>query len=207
MTASKDVAQTVIRRAAGPEEYPRLVAIWRSAVDATHDFLAEADRDEIQSHVASDYLPHVELHVADLDGLPVGFAGVSGESLEMLFVDARHLGQGIGTGLLSFVVAQCGVRTVDVNEQNAQAVDFYRRRGFTVVGRSEQDDQGRPLPDPSHGVPRRGCRARSERAPIHRVAVRLRVGSVRGPVGAHASVTFMHAAAAGAAASTIHNGS
>lgn len=146
MTASKDVAQTVIRRAAGPEEYPRLVAIWRSAVDATHDFLAEADRDEIQSHLASDYLPHVELHVADLDGLPVGFAGVSGESLEMLFIDARHLGQGIGTGLLSFVVAQCGVRTVDVNEQNARAVDFYRRRGFTVVGRSEQDDQGRPYP-------------------------------------------------------------
>ena len=136
----------MIRQVDGSEEYPRLVAIWRSAVDATHDFLAEADRDEIQLHLVSDYLPHADLHVADLDGIPVGFAGVSGESLEMLFVDARHRGQGIGTGLLSFVVAECGVRTVDVNEQNVQAVDFYRRRGFTVVGRSELDDQGRPYP-------------------------------------------------------------
>ena len=136
----------MIRRLSGPAEYPRLVAIWRSAVDATHGFLAEADRDDIHSHLASDYLPHVDLHVADRGGLVVGFAGVSGQSLEMLFVDARERGQGIGTRLLSFVVAECGVKTVDVNEQNAQAIDFYRRRGFTVVGRSELDDQGRPYP-------------------------------------------------------------
>ncbi|MFW0787237.1 acetyltransferase [Gordonia sp. CPCC 206044] len=136
----------MIRGVTGPEEYPRLVEIWRSAVDATHDFLAEPDRDGIESHLASDYLPQVDLHVADQDGLPVGFAGVSGDSLEMLCVDTRRRGDGIGTGLLSFVVAECGVRTVDVNEQNAQAVEFYRHRGFTIVGRSELDDQGRPYP-------------------------------------------------------------
>lgn len=136
----------MIRPVAGSAEYPRLVAIWRSAVDATHDFLAEADRDAIESQLASDYLPQVDLHVADLGGSIAGFAGVSGESLEMLFVDARERGRGIGTDLLSFVVAECGVRTVDVNEQNAQAVEFYRRRGFTEVGRSELDDQGRPYP-------------------------------------------------------------
>lgn len=146
MSASKTEVQASIRQVAGQEEYPRLVAIWRSAVDATHDFLAEADRDEIESQLASDYLPQVDLHVADRGGLPVGFAGVSGDSLEMLFVDARQRGHGIGTVLLSFVVAECGVRTVDVNEQNAQAVGFYRRRGFIVVGRSELDDQGRPYP-------------------------------------------------------------
>lgn len=64
----------------------------------------------------------------------------------MLFVDARQRGHGIGTALLSFVVAEHGVTAVDVNEQNVQAVEFYRRRGFTVVGRSELDDQGRPYP-------------------------------------------------------------
>ena len=138
--------RVTLRRVTGPEEYSRLVAVWRSAVDATHDFLAESDRDEIESHLASDYLPHVDLHVADRGGLAVGFAGVSGESLEMLFVDARERGHGIGTALVSFVVAERGVTTVDVNEQNAQAVEFYRRRGFTVVGRSEFDDQGRPYP-------------------------------------------------------------
>lgn len=138
--------QLLIRDSLGEAEYPDLVGVWRSAVDATHDFLAEADRDEIESRLASDYLPQVDLHVADRGGLPVGFAGVSGESLEMLFVDARGRGQGIGTALLSFVVAERGVTTVDVNEQNAQAVEFYRRRGFVRVGRSELDDQGRHYP-------------------------------------------------------------
>lgn len=135
-----------VRRVTGPEEYPRLVEVWRSAVDATHDFLAEEHRDEIESQLASDFLPQVELRVAELGGVPVGFAGVSTGKLEMLFVDARQRGRGVGTALVSFVVAECGVMTVDVNEQNAQAVEFYRRRGFRVVGRSALDDQGRPYP-------------------------------------------------------------
>ena len=39
-----------------------------------------------------------------------------------------------------------GVTEVDVNEQNASAVDFYTRRGFAVVGRRDSDDEGRPYP-------------------------------------------------------------
>ncbi|WP_369803267.1 hypothetical protein [Mycobacterium sp. E2699] len=35
---------------------------------------------------------------------------------------------------------------MDVNEQNCQVVDFYSRRGFVVVGRSELDDAGGPYP-------------------------------------------------------------
>ena len=34
----------------------------------------------------------------------------------------------------------------DVNEQNVQAVGFYRHMGFVVVGRSPTDDAGRPYP-------------------------------------------------------------
>jgi putative acetyltransferase len=64
----------------------------------------------------------------------------------MLFVDAREHGRGVGSALLSFVVANSGVTQVDVNEQNAQAVEFYRRRGFAIVGRSARDGQGRPYP-------------------------------------------------------------
>lgn len=140
-----DPTDLSIRPSSGPGEYSELVRIWRSAVDATHDFLADEHRDEIESRLASDYFPHVELHVAELGGAPVGFAGISGENLEMLFVDARERGHGVGSALLSFVVER-GVTTVDVNEQNAQAVEFYRRRGFTLIGRSELDDQGRPYP-------------------------------------------------------------
>lgn len=146
MSTNEHASQVQIRGVRGPDEYPRLVAIWRSAVDATHDFLAAEDRDALEARLASDYLPQVDLYVAEREGRPVGFAGVSDEKLEMLFVDAVERGRGVGSALLSYVVGQRGVAAVDVNEQNPQAVDFYRRRGFREVGRSPLDDQGRPYP-------------------------------------------------------------
>ncbi|MFE5291118.1 acetyltransferase [Isoptericola sp. NPDC056618] len=135
-----------VRPGAGPEEYPRLVEIWRSAVDATHAFLAEDDRARIEERLASAYLPHVRVLVAERAGRAVGFAGVSDGALEMLFVDAADRGTGVGRALLAHVVDRCGVTTVDVNEQNAQALGFYERAGFTVTGRSPVDDEGRPYP-------------------------------------------------------------
>ncbi|WP_082980852.1 acetyltransferase [Mycolicibacter heraklionensis] len=135
-----------IRECDGPAEYPRLVAIWRSAVEATHDFLAEADRAAIESQLADKYFPGVRLTVAEIVGEPVGFAGTAGENLEMLFVHADARGHGVGTALLDHAIAEQQVRRVDVNEQNEQAIEFYVRRGFVVTGRSELDDAGRPYP-------------------------------------------------------------
>lgn len=135
-----------IRPTTGAAEFPALVEVWRSAVDATHDFLTESDRDEIESHLESDYFPAVTLSVAELDGRPAGFSGVLGGNLEMLFVDAAQHGGGIGTALLNHAIMQHGVVKVDVNEQNESAVGIYARRGFQVASRSETDEAGRPYP-------------------------------------------------------------
>ncbi|ORW18108.1 GCN5 family acetyltransferase [Mycolicibacter nonchromogenicus] len=135
-----------IRDCTGQAEYPRLVAIWRSAVEATHDFLTAADRDAIESQLADAYFPGVRLTVAEIDGEPVGFAGTAGEALEMLFVHAQVHGRGVGSALAEHAIAEQGIRLVDVNEQNQQAIAFYVRRGFVVTGRSECDDAGRPYP-------------------------------------------------------------
>ncbi|MGQ7786215.1 acetyltransferase [Nesterenkonia sp. K-15-9-6] len=135
-----------IRPSIGAAEYPTLAAIWRGAVDATHDFLAEADRDEIETRLQSDYFPAVVVSVAERDGRPVGFSGVLDGTLEMLFVDATHRDSGIGTALLAHAIKDHAVTTVDVNEQNASAAGFYAHRGFEVVGRSETDEAGRPYP-------------------------------------------------------------
>lgn len=45
-----------IRDVLGPEEYPRLVEIWRSAVDATHHFLEDEHRDQIEVKLPANYL-------------------------------------------------------------------------------------------------------------------------------------------------------
>jgi putative acetyltransferase len=136
----------VIRPSIGAAEYPMLAAIWRGAVDATHDFLAEVDRDEIESSLQSVYFPAVVISVAERDGRPVGFSGVLDGTLEMLFVDATQREGGIGTALLAHVTRELGVTKVDVNEQNVSAAGFYAHRGFEIVGRSETDEAGRPYP-------------------------------------------------------------
>lgn len=139
-------ADLTIRASLGPQEYSVLVSIWRSAVDATHDFLAEQDRDAIEAQLAESYFPQVTLVVAEHEGRPAGFAGVAQQSLEMLFVDADLRGRGIGSALLAHVARAFGMNAVDVNEQNPSATAFYLSHGFTVAGRSAVDGDGRPYP-------------------------------------------------------------
>lgn len=124
-----------------------LVAIWRDSVRATHDFLSDHDFREIETLVAQHYLPATRVWVAlDGCGRPQGFMGLSTSHVDALFVDPACRGQGVGRRLLAHAAALAGRLSVDVNEQNAQAVGFYRHMGFETTGRSPVDDDGRPYP-------------------------------------------------------------
>ncbi|WP_037069444.1 acetyltransferase [Pseudonocardia acaciae] len=136
----------VLRPCHGPAEFPTLVRIWRGAVEATHDFLTPADVSHYEARVANDYLPAVDITVAEADGVVVGFSGVADGKLEMLFVDPEHRGHGAGSALLRHALADNPELLVDVNEQNPQAVGFYQHHGFVTLNRSETDPDGRPFP-------------------------------------------------------------
>ena len=124
-----------------------LVGIWRRAVLATHDFLAPSHFSEIEQIVAEVYVPNAQLWVAHhTEAGPVGFMGLTGNHVDTLFIDPDVRGKGIGKTLLAHAQGMCGPLTVDVNEQNAQAVGFYRKMGFEQTGRSELDGDGRPYP-------------------------------------------------------------
>ena len=128
------------------EDAGRIVDIWRSAVDATHDFLSASDRAEIEVAVR-DFLPLTSPWLAvDAADRPLGFMLLSGAHMEALFVDAGHRGLGVGRALVEHAVGMAGLITTEVNEQNPQAVGFYERLGFLRAGRSEVDGQGRPYP-------------------------------------------------------------
>lgn len=131
----------------GAEHFDRLADLWEASVRATHDFLPDGYIERLRPLVREQYLGFVELRAwRDSDGHIQGFAGVHDGKLEMLFVDPACCGQGIGKALLATVVEELGVREVDVNEQNPQAVGFYLKQGFVQAGRSEVDGQGDPYP-------------------------------------------------------------
>ncbi|WP_343612762.1 acetyltransferase [Novosphingobium sp.] len=133
-------------RPSHPEDADRIIAIWRDAVDATHDFLTREDRLALDDLVCG-FLPEAPLLLAvDADDRPLGFMLIDGGHMEALFIDPAHRGTGVGAALLRHGLSLHPQMTTDVNEQNAQAVGFYEHMGFTRTGRSALDGQGRPYP-------------------------------------------------------------
>ena len=63
-----------------------------------------------------------------------GFIGLSSNLIEMLFIDDICRGKGYGAALIDFALKQDATK-VDVNEQNAYALNFYQARGFRIIGR------------------------------------------------------------------------
>lgn len=129
------------------EEYDRAAELWEASVRATHDFVTEADLDVFRPLVRGSFgeIPQLAGLRAD-DGLLIGFIGVAHGNVEMLFLDPAYRGQGGGSLLLRHAFEAFGVTSVDVNEQNPQAVGFYLHHGFRVVGRSETDSTSKPYP-------------------------------------------------------------
>jgi len=135
-------------RKARKEELVDLIEIWRRSVRATHDFLSEADFRAIEKDVAEKYLPCAALWVAvGQDDAPLAFMGLEATHIDGLFVDPDERGKGLGAHLVAHARKIGGEGlTLDVNEQNGQALGFYRRMGFQVTGRSPRDGDGRPYP-------------------------------------------------------------
>lgn len=132
---------------ATPPMFAALTELWEASVRATHHFLPPGEIEALRPLVRECYLPALRIYAyLDEQGTPLGFMGIGGERLEMLFVAPEARGQGVGKALLRYGVERYRVRELDVNEQNPQARDFYRHMGFEVVGRSALDGEGRPFP-------------------------------------------------------------
>ncbi|UQZ34876.1 GNAT family N-acetyltransferase [Paenibacillus sp. PK3_47] len=124
-----------------------LLDIWESSVRHTHHFLSEQDIAALRPLVLQGMkeIGHL-LTCMDDNRQPLGFIGVQDHKIEMLFVSPDATGTGIGKKLVTRVLQELGVHSVDVNEQNPRALGFYEHMGFRVFDRSDQDDQGNPFP-------------------------------------------------------------
>lgn len=126
-----------------------LVALWERSVRATHGFLGEDDiaflRPLVHDVLTGDVLSLWVL--ANADDAPIGFLGLSGDSIEALFLEPEYRGRGCGRRLVEYAQSLLGGSlSVAVNEQNEAARGFYEALGFVVVGRSPLDAAGLPFP-------------------------------------------------------------
>ena len=100
-----------------------LTDVWEQAVRSSHHFLAEEDIAFFRPLVRNEYLGAV-----------------------MLFVRPGEQGQGYGKAFVNFATRVYHIDKVDVNEQNPQALGFYRRMGYRVTGPDALDTTGKPFP-------------------------------------------------------------
>jgi putative acetyltransferase len=125
-----------------PGDYPELARLWEASVRATHDFLPDSYIELLKNMLLTHYLDAVML-VCTRDSRQriTGFAGVAAGKVEMLFIAPQARGTGLGKQLLRYAIEH-----LNANEQNEQAVGFYFKLGFEVIGRSEKDGMGQPYP-------------------------------------------------------------
>lgn len=166
IAAAAPPAMTI--RSTSAEEFDAITEVWEASVRATHHFLDAPDIEALRPLIRHQYLACVDLRVSvdERDAIQ-GFIGVADGKVEMLFVAPAWRGRGVGKRLLEYALVHMGAIEVDVNEQNPDAVGFYRRMGFAVAGRSPLDGQGRPFPllhmrlaDQGPSNPNKSCASR-----------------------------------------------
>ena len=129
------------------ENYAEMLHVWEDSVRATYDFITEEDIAFFKPIIIEQAFPAVTLRcVKNEKGAILGFLGVHDSKVEMLFILNESRGQGIGKVLLQYAITKLGATKVDVNEQNPEAVEFYKHMGFNIASRSPLDDMGKPFP-------------------------------------------------------------
>ncbi|ADO56261.1 GNAT family N-acetyltransferase [Paenibacillus polymyxa] len=130
------------------ENHDQLVDIWHRAVRQTHTFLSEEDIQFYHHIISNGALRELEVWMeCTVLQEPIGFIGLDGQKIEMLFVDPEWHGQGTGSRLIQHAEKIKGTHLkVDVNEQNEKAHAFYRHYGFVPTGRSALDGSRRAFP-------------------------------------------------------------
>lgn len=125
----------------------QLETVWENSVKETHLFLSEGEITAIKKYIpqALTEIPHL-LIAKTKNGAPIGFMGIDGQKLQMLFIEPAKRRHGLGKKLLKYGIKKYRISELVVNEQNPQAKGFYEHMGFKVYKRTETDEQGMPYP-------------------------------------------------------------
>ena len=135
-----------VRRAI-PDDREPLIDIWWRSVCATHTFLSRQQLDALKPDVRALQLERLDTWVlCDRRATPIGFMVMNEHSIEALFLAPEWLRRGGGSRLMRHARSLAGMLTVEVNEQNTAALNFYLAQGFVISGRSDTDAAGRPYP-------------------------------------------------------------
>lgn len=118
------------------KDYDKALKIWERSVIETDDFLKDEDRIALEHEIPT-YFKYVEGYLWWNDIEVIGFSGTNDQNLEMLFIDPQYFNKGYGTQIVQTLIKDKKIQYVDVNKDNENAVQFYKKNGFIKYDESE----------------------------------------------------------------------
>lgn len=111
-----------------------VLQIWLGASLKAHHFISASYwQDELQN-MREVYLPSAVNYIYKDEGLQIkGFISLCDDNVAALFVDPASQGLGIGKQLLAKAKSLNKQLSLNVYEQNTDAVGFYEKQGFVRV--------------------------------------------------------------------------
>jgi putative acetyltransferase len=125
------------------------VALWLRTWQAAYPELDFAARlDWWRERWRNELLPAAEVVIAETGGTMIGFVTVDPRTfyLDQIVVAPEHWRSSVGSALIAEAkrISPAGL-DLDVNIDNARAIDFYRRLGFLITGAGENPISGKPV--------------------------------------------------------------
>jgi putative acetyltransferase len=125
------------------------VALWLRTWQAAYPELDFAERlDWWRKRWRNELVPVAEVVIAEVDGKMAGFVTVDPKTLylDQLVVAPDHWRSGFGAALLAEAkrISPTGL-DLDVNTDNARALSFYRKEGFSITGNGKNPISGKPV--------------------------------------------------------------
>lgn len=132
------VYQVTDAHSADSEVVAELVRVWREAREDHLRFLSDLhDADEDRVYLSGTVLPGNQVWIAEADGCVAGFIAFGQGWVNQLYVAPAFQGRGIGTELLTVAMRCNETLQLWAFEVNVPAIQFYERRGFRIVERTD----------------------------------------------------------------------
>lgn len=119
-----------------------VLSAWENASKLAHPFLSSSFQEQVRKDIPALYLPNADTWVVEHNGDVVGFIALIGNEVGAIFLQPKY--QGLGLGWLMMDKAQMlhGNLEVEVFEKNSIGREFYRKYGFTEMGKSLHEMSG-----------------------------------------------------------------
>jgi putative acetyltransferase len=132
-----------------PRDEDSAIALWLQSWQAAYPKINFAARlDWWRKRWRTEIVPSAKITIAEHDGVMLGFVTVDPLTLylDQIVVAPERWGSGIGTALIAEAkrLSPPGL-DLDVNTDNARAIGFYEKQGFSITGAGVNPISGRPV--------------------------------------------------------------